>query len=62
MDYVTYRRDESGLVERAHHRVALKAAQRAALYPHRESLRGWPERVVYWSQPTGRALGVAPLR
>ena len=61
MQYVTYTRDESGIVTRTHERVTMTKVERAADYQHRETLTGWPERAVYWTRETGRATGVAPL-
>ncbi len=60
MTYITYSRDESGIVQRTHSRVTLRKDDRAMQYPHAERLRGWPERLVYWSSATGPATGIAP--
>lgn len=62
MRYVTYTRNESGIVARAHERLTMLRTERVAHYPHREALRGWTESTVFWSRPTGFAVGVAPLR
>lgn len=61
MQYITYTRDESGIITRAHGRVTMSKAERAADYQHRETLTGWPERSVYWMREDGRSMGVAPL-
>jgi hypothetical protein len=62
MRYVTYTRTADGIVSRTHGRVVMPSRERAADYPHRERLQGWPERSVYWTRSTGAALGLAPLR
>lgn len=59
--YVVYTRTESGILERAHDRLELTAVERAAHYPYREPLAGWPEHAVFWSRETGSAIGVAPM-
>jgi hypothetical protein len=61
MTLVTYTRDASGVITRTHSRVNMRAADRAAEYPHAETLMGWPESRVYWRDASGRSVGVAPL-
>jgi hypothetical protein len=60
MRYITYTRDESGVLQRTHGKLSITAAQRAEDYPHAERLVGWPERTVYWTRRSGAAVGLAP--
>lgn len=60
MRYVIYERTESGALVRGK-RVSLVALARRAVYPHRETLQGWPERSVYWAREVGPSFGVAPI-
>lgn len=62
MRYVSYFRGADGIVSRTHGRVVMPSRERAARYPHRERLLGWPERTVFWNAGTGPAHGLAPLR
>lgn len=62
MRYITYRRDESGIVTRTHRPVDMAASDRQRDYRHAERLIGWPEHKVYWDRPSGPANGLAPVR
>lgn len=57
--YVTYRRDDSGIIERTGNYVRLTSAEAVAEFVSRESLRGWPETSVRWQRATGSAYGIA---
>jgi hypothetical protein len=62
MRYIAYSRDESGIVSRLHQTARMAGEMRRVEYPYAESLRGWPERTVYWQHATGPSVGVAPAR
>lgn len=57
--YMSYSRDSQGVVTRNHHTLTLDAISD---YHHRETLRGWPERFVFWQvMADGSAVGIAPM-
>ena len=57
--YMSYSRDAQGIVTRNHLTVTL---HNISEYHHRETLRGWPERFVFWQiMADGSAVGIAPM-
>lgn len=57
--YMSYSRDSGGLVTRNHRILTLSSISE---YHHRETLRGWPERFVFWQiMADGSAAGIAPM-
>ena len=56
---MSYSRDAGGIVTRNHTTLMLDGV---AEYHQRETLRGWPERFVFWRIcADGSAVGIAPM-
>jgi hypothetical protein len=59
--YISYTMDASGFIVRKHRTFTLSMSDTAD-YPLRETLRGWPESVVYWRVMGDLSrVGIAPL-
>jgi hypothetical protein len=60
-EYVVYRREQNGKIERVDYAFANYPEGPVQFYVYEEQLTGFPESKVFWAAHTGPSLGIAPV-